>query len=556
MRQGPAIAPWTNQELAELYRIVDLLAKAGMSVETESGMSDEGDPWFVFTQPDTGDVIAHFARIDGEFVAAASHTGKALRGRSFREVVDNIIDGQPLVFPRPKVDADGRGDEKSSNVVRLYLHPAVVLTAFVATALLHTRKALAVDNDGNPSSSRTGAENNGRPTAGRAETSAVSSEAAAVAQGNSLATGGNTLAAANSSASFHQTNVMASALAIVVATVQSDSSSQDFLTRLAVKAEADTAENGPVVFDEPPVDDQGPPQATITDGPHAFDKIGALSADGGPKIMPTLPVGAQIEGGPAIEAMTTTDTPFLMVNASEHQNEFEPNGGVDTISTGSDKALASEQIAALAVSVDEADPDESSASTGADKASSETVDEPNSSLNTTANAESTASDDTLSSSSFTMQVSDDLLLRFGGVTVDDTEAFALSLVQFDESAGDSDSVTDYDTASDNEDDDALEGATGTSGDMEDQELDIPPVTYVDAGTRRVELSDGADRLFFSGGTLEVINWQPGVDTILISEELMDGDEYAGQTGDGTIVIHFSEGSSITLVGLQMSDLLA
>lgn len=127
--RGPQ--PWTNDELAELYRVVDLLGKAGLSVITDMGMSDEGDPWFVFCRADNEEVIAHFARIDGHFVAASIAVDETFRGANFRQIVDRMVSSQPLVVPKP-----GTGS-------RLLLHPAVLLTAFVATALAHSEKMLA-----------------------------------------------------------------------------------------------------------------------------------------------------------------------------------------------------------------------------------------------------------------------------------------------------------------------------------------------------------------------------------------------------------------------------
>lgn len=127
--KGPQ--PWTNDELAELYRVVDLLGKAGLAVITDMGMSDEGDPWFVFCRADNEEVIAHFARIDGHFVAASIAVDETFRGANFRQIVDRMVSSQPLVVPTP-----GTGS-------RLLLHPAVMLTAFVATALAHSEKLLA-----------------------------------------------------------------------------------------------------------------------------------------------------------------------------------------------------------------------------------------------------------------------------------------------------------------------------------------------------------------------------------------------------------------------------
>lgn len=130
-KKGPE--PWTNEELAELYRVVDILARAGLATETDMGLSDEGDPWFVFCRADTGDVIAHFARIDGQFVAASVAIDETYKGANFRQIVDQMVRSQPLMLPPP-----GPG-------TRLLLHPVVILTAFVATALAHSEKAMAAD---------------------------------------------------------------------------------------------------------------------------------------------------------------------------------------------------------------------------------------------------------------------------------------------------------------------------------------------------------------------------------------------------------------------------
>jgi hypothetical protein len=126
--------PWTNEELAELYRVVEILGRAGLAVETDTGMSDEGDPWFVFCRRDSGEVIAHFARIGGHFVAASIAVDETFRGANFRQIVERMVQSQPLIVPPP-----GSG-------TRLLTHPVVVLTAFVAAALAHSEKLLATDS--------------------------------------------------------------------------------------------------------------------------------------------------------------------------------------------------------------------------------------------------------------------------------------------------------------------------------------------------------------------------------------------------------------------------
>ncbi len=123
--------PWTNQELAELFRVADILKEAGLPIETDSGLSDEGDPWFVFCRTDSGDVVAHFARIDGEVVACGLPRDAVFRGRDFRAVARQLLSDQPLVLPR-------RHDDSTT-----LLHPAVIITAFVATALLYSTEGRA-----------------------------------------------------------------------------------------------------------------------------------------------------------------------------------------------------------------------------------------------------------------------------------------------------------------------------------------------------------------------------------------------------------------------------
>lgn len=122
---------WSPAEQAEFARTVAILNKAGVHVVCETGLSDEGDPWVIFVRHDTGDVVAHIARIDGQIVAASAATNDVVSGPNFRAIMDRIVRTQPLVMP-PSTPSD-----------RLYLHPAAVIVAFIATAL-----AFAPEDDG------------------------------------------------------------------------------------------------------------------------------------------------------------------------------------------------------------------------------------------------------------------------------------------------------------------------------------------------------------------------------------------------------------------------
>jgi hypothetical protein len=45
---------WSNHELAQFHRMIAILCDVGFAIETDSGMTDEGDPWLVFCEVDSG----------------------------------------------------------------------------------------------------------------------------------------------------------------------------------------------------------------------------------------------------------------------------------------------------------------------------------------------------------------------------------------------------------------------------------------------------------------------------------------------------------------------
>lgn len=121
----PAAADWDNQELADLYRVRDLLAKAGGHIEVDRGVSDEGDPWFVFCQPD-GEVFVHLCRIDGIYLLDSPNMASHLTGPDFRTLINAFVNR-----------ATGQHAAMNSKIVPfhpkngVYLHPAMLLTALI-----------------------------------------------------------------------------------------------------------------------------------------------------------------------------------------------------------------------------------------------------------------------------------------------------------------------------------------------------------------------------------------------------------------------------------------
>lgn len=124
--ETPSRKGWSNQDLAELYRVEGALLQAGLRIETEGGVSDEGDPWFVFCHGDNGELIVHFARIDGRYVVAAPALPKPLGGADLGSIVRRFIAENPVSLPVP--EANRRGN--------VLFHPAALLTIFVATILI------------------------------------------------------------------------------------------------------------------------------------------------------------------------------------------------------------------------------------------------------------------------------------------------------------------------------------------------------------------------------------------------------------------------------------
>lgn len=127
----PSRKEWSPAEQAEFVRAAAILRGTGLPVICETGVSDEGDPWVIFLREDTGDVIAHIAKIDGQVMAASAATGDVVCGPSFRTVMDKVVRSQPLVLPSSSL-----GD-------RVHLHPSTVIIAFIATAL-----AWSLEDDG------------------------------------------------------------------------------------------------------------------------------------------------------------------------------------------------------------------------------------------------------------------------------------------------------------------------------------------------------------------------------------------------------------------------
>tara|TARA_R110002094_G_scaffold201282_4_gene172782 strand:+ start:662 stop:2410 length:1749 start_codon:yes stop_codon:yes gene_type:complete len=129
----PVCNDWSNQELADLYRVKRLLDAAGVPNDLDRGITDEGDPWLVFCGPD-GEVFIHLCRLDALYVLDSPNIQTPLRGSNFNDLIE--------AFTNRALPRTGAESGTDSRVIRLerggkvYLHPSALLAALIWTLFL------------------------------------------------------------------------------------------------------------------------------------------------------------------------------------------------------------------------------------------------------------------------------------------------------------------------------------------------------------------------------------------------------------------------------------
>jgi hypothetical protein len=85
-RQG-----WSKHELTVLHRAANVLWAAGLSLETDSGVTDEGEPWFVFCDADSDEVLVHVARISGMSIVSSPWLNGSLSEHSLADLLQIFL---------------------------------------------------------------------------------------------------------------------------------------------------------------------------------------------------------------------------------------------------------------------------------------------------------------------------------------------------------------------------------------------------------------------------------------------------------------------------------
>ena len=89
---------WSDHELALFYRAAELLSSESIGVETDYGLTDEGEPWLVFCDTESGDVFGHFARVNEEYVACVPFRGHALTGWKLRDLLGRFLRRRGVIW--------------------------------------------------------------------------------------------------------------------------------------------------------------------------------------------------------------------------------------------------------------------------------------------------------------------------------------------------------------------------------------------------------------------------------------------------------------------------
>ena len=88
---GEPSTDWSLLELSIIVEVGRSLEMRGLRVEFDCGMTDEGDPWLVFCDTDSSELLCHVARLGNEYVACMPFDGAGITGTSLTDVLDDFF---------------------------------------------------------------------------------------------------------------------------------------------------------------------------------------------------------------------------------------------------------------------------------------------------------------------------------------------------------------------------------------------------------------------------------------------------------------------------------
>jgi len=83
---------WSKEEFGYLQQTAHLVRRLGIDVETDHGVTDEGEPWFVICDASSDEVLGHFCRTQDSYIACAPFLESSLVGHTFADLIERFLD--------------------------------------------------------------------------------------------------------------------------------------------------------------------------------------------------------------------------------------------------------------------------------------------------------------------------------------------------------------------------------------------------------------------------------------------------------------------------------
>lgn len=122
---------WSNQELASLHLAVQLLKRAGVAVEMDRGLTDDGSPWYVFCDS-YGDVLVHFARIDLAYIIDGVGLAGPIKGETLEDLINKFVN----TTTEKQAEITTVFDLSKHRQNKVFVHPAAQLVALIWAAMI------------------------------------------------------------------------------------------------------------------------------------------------------------------------------------------------------------------------------------------------------------------------------------------------------------------------------------------------------------------------------------------------------------------------------------
>ena len=535
---GPA--GWSNQELAELYRAAENLTRAGLPVGAESGVTDEGHPWYIFYREDVQEVIVHFARIDGTFIAASAATDDVVQGESFRSVIQQLLRRQPFVLPMPaRTGSD------------LFLHPSVVLTAFIATAYMLSsgEGGQSIDDAAAVEAAVATAESDRAPSFREEITARLEALAARIAE---IGRGPNVQQEAAAASSVELTAVqsaaIASVLAVATASLQRDSADGPLAAEsVLADHEAGASESA---------------QSSGTTGVEVAGRPDGESSQAGTQVVVAQEVAAQVSG--------QDETLAADAQSPEGDGTTQPGGTPEVGVAAGEGELPDDLLSAL-YGADFAEALIESASAAGDGPADEELaaeETPAADLVEAEEVTAEAGDETAPPVADVVEGSDGSsetgVPSGDGVELAAGPAGPLEIFEASEGFGLGDGLITMSGLLEttvsflSEPSDALElEVTQTALDSaplaEDLAIEDAALTETanEISVLTLDSSDGAsETVVYQGGHLEVVGFQRGHDSLVLRDVELTGSSLSYEVNaSGDVIFTFAESDTLTFVGL-------